>query len=268
MQIKLSTNLPSVADAYRRAERQVPFALARALTLTAKDVRDAEKKGMAVFDRPTAFTLNAVYLRPATKQSLQAEVWLKGDGSRDNTPGRHYLLPQIEGGSRPLKRFEQRLIRAGYMGSNERAVPGAGAQLDSFGNISRGQIVKILSQLKTAAVLGDSSNATDSKRSRAKRAKEQYFVAGVGSRTGRGSWKNGTKGQHLPPGVWVRRSFGPLGTAVKPVLLFVGRAVYRKRYDFFTIADTVVSRRFNGHWQTSWESAMATARFSQQGRLV
>lgn len=268
MQIKLSSNLPSVAEAYRRAERQVPFALARALTFTARDVRDAERKGMSVFDRPTSYTLNSLYLRPATKQTLQAEVWLKGDGSRDAAPGRHYLLPQIEGGSRPLKRFEQRLVRSGYMSSNERAVPGSGAQLDSYGNVSRGQIVKILSQLKTAAVSGDTSNATNSKRSKAKRAKELYFATGVGSRMGAGSWKNGGKSQHLPPGIWVRRSFGPLGTAVKPVLLFVSRANYRKRFDFFTIADTVVSRRFGTHWQASWTTALATARFSQQGTLV
>src|SRR4051812_29538582 len=116
MQISVKTNFPSVIAALNRAERQVPFALARALTQTAKEVKDAEVKAIATsFDRPTAFTLNSVYMRPATKQRLEAEVWLKGDGSRDNTPGRHFLLPQIEGGNRPLKRFEQRLVLAGYM---------------------------------------------------------------------------------------------------------------------------------------------------------
>jgi hypothetical protein len=264
MQISIRTNFPEVKAGFARAGNQMPFALARALTFTGRDVKEGEEKEiLAVFDRPTTWTKRSVFLQPATKQKLQARVWLK-DGSRPE----HYLLPQIEGGSRPLKRFEQRLIRAGHMGASERAVPGAGAQLDSYGNISRGQIVKILSQLQTAAVVGDFSNATNSKRSKAKRAKEQYFVAGVGSRVGKGSWKNGNKSQHLAKGVWVRRSFGALGTAVKPVLLFVDRVNYKRRFKFFEVADRIVTSRFPAHFEASFQEAMRTARFSVQGSLL
>lgn len=270
MKINVTHNFPQVKDALLKAQRQVPFALTRALTKTAQDVREAERGAMrGVFDRPTPFTLNALYLRPATKQRLEAEVWLKGDGSRDNQPGSHYLRPQIEGGDRPLKRFEQRLVRAGYMQASERAVPASGANLDAYGNISRGQIVKILSQLKTAAVQGDFSDATSSRRSRAKRSKEAYFVSrGPGTAFGGGAWKSGLKSQHLPRGIWVRRNFGAWGTAVKPVLLFVPRASYRARYKFFEIGEKVVQRRFGAHWQQSWSEALRTARFAEQGRLL
>jgi len=264
LKININHNFPEVSAALARAQRQVPFALARALTKTGQDVRDAQRKEIVrVFDRPTPYTRNSVYLKPATKQKLQAEVWLK-DGNRPS----HYLLPQIEGGDRPLKRFEARLVRAGYMQPTERAVPAAGARLDQYGNISRGQIVQILSQLKTAAVVGDYSDATNSKRSRAKREREAYFVSrGPGSWTGRGAWKNGLKSQHLPRGIWVRRSFGALGTAVKPVMLFVSRVHYRPRYRFFELADRVVQQNFGRHWDESWDLALRTARLSQQGSL-
>ncbi len=271
MKIDIKHNFPDVQRSLRQLRTEVAGkATASALNKTAQDVREAERKAMrGVFDRPTPYTLNSLYMRPATKQRLEAEVWLKGDGSRDNAPGRHYLLPQIEGGARALKRFEQRLVRVGYMQASERAVPAAGAQLDTYGNISRGQIVKILSQLKTAAVLGDYSDATNSRRSRAKRAKEAYFVSrGKGAYFGGGAWKNGLKDQHLPRGIWVRRSFGAWGTAVKPVLLFVARATYRPRYPFFKIAETVVQRRFGAHWQRSWAEALRAARFAEQGRLL
>lgn len=269
MQIKITTNFPEVRKALDSAAKQVPFALAKALTKTAQVVRDEQKKEIGrVFNRPTAFTLNAIYIRAATKQRLEAEVWLKGDGYQEGSR-RNHLNPSVFGGSRPLKRFEQRLVRVGIMQPSERAVPGAGAVLDSFGNMSRGQIVKILSQLQTAAVLGDSSNATNSKRSKAKRAKEAYFVSrGPGSWTGRGAWKNGNKSQHLPRGVWVRRSFGALGTAVKPVLLFVKGATYRPQYKFFELAQRVIDQQFVVHFNAAFSDALKTARFSEQGKLI
>lgn len=254
--IDVKSNFKDVEAAYARAASQVPFALARALTKTGQDVKAAQQAEIVkVFDRPTPYTRNAVYLSPATKQRLKAEVWLKW-GSRPD----HYLLPQISGGDRPLKRFEQRLVLAGYMRREERAVPASGARLDAYGNMSRGQIVQILSQLKTAAVVGDYSDASDSRRSRAKRAKEGYFLSrGPGSWMGRGSWKNGLMHQTLPRGVWLRRNFGAMGTAVRPVLLFVPRVRYKPIYRFFELADQVVSRQFHGHFNESWSIAMRTA---------
>lgn len=269
MQIKISTNFPEVRKALDRAAKQVLFALAKALTATARSVKAAQGKEMRkVFDRPTAYTQNSLFIKRATKKELQAEVWFKGDGP-DDVKERHYISPNIFGGNRPLKRFEQRLVRVGIMQPSERAVPGAGAVLDSYGNMSRGQIIKILSQLQTAAVLGDFSNATNSKRSKAKRAKEAYFVSrGPGSWTGRGAWKNGNKSQHLPRGVWVRRSFGALGTAVKPVLLFVNGANYRPQYKFFELGSRVIAEQFPPHFNAAFEEALKTARFSEPGKLI
>lgn len=252
-----------VVKALNVAESQLQFALAKAITATAQQVREAERNEMRkVFVNPTPFTLNSLYLRSATKARLQAEVWLKW-GSQPE----HYLLPQIQGGARPLKRFEQRMVMNGLMGPGQRAVPAAGAKLNAYGNMSKGQIVQILSQLRTDVVSGVSQNATNSKRSRAKRSRVAYFVSrGTGSAKGRGAGARRATVQNLPAGVWARYTFS-WGSAVKPVLLFVNGTRYSRRFDFFKVADATVSRAFPGAFEAAARDAMRTARLSQQGGL-
>jgi len=257
MKIDVRDNFPQVKAAMRENAKQVTFATAVALTRTAQDVRAAEKQGMqTAFDRPTAFTLNSLFVKPATKVDLTARVWLK------DYYGPNFLMPQITGGARPQKRFEQLLMQRGIMNATERAVPGAGAKLDSYGNISRGQIVQILSQLQSFNVSGFDANATNSKRSKSKRAREAYFVStGKGAKAyGRSSWKGGHKSQHLERGVWVRISFGATNTVVLPVLLFVGKATYRKRYPFDQIGQDTIAKAFPGHFDREYARAIATAR--------
>lgn len=256
-QVNVTSNLPQVQAALAHDAKQAGFALVVALTRTARDIKPAEIEEMrSVFDRPTRYTLNSVYVDPATKAKPEARVWLK-DGDRPT----HYLVPQIAGGGRPLKRFEEVMVQAGYMGRGERAVPGAGAQLDAYGNMSRGQIVQILSQLRAFNLAGSDQNATGSRRSRAKRAQVQYFLSrGRGAVTGRGAWKNGMKEQHLPRGVWMREAFGAWGSAVKPVLLFVSRMQYRLIFKFREVAERVVARRFGGHFDQAYAQARRTAR--------
>jgi len=257
MRIDVRDNFASAQAAMRENEKQATYATAVALTRTAQDVRADEKQGMqSAFDRPTPFTLNALFLKPAKKTDLTARVWLK------DYYGPNFLMPQIEGGGRPQKRFEQLLMQRGLLKANERVVPGAGAKLDSYGNMSRGQIVQILSQLQAFNVSGFDANATGSKRSKAKRARESYFFStGKGTRPfGRRSWKAGRKVQHLERGVWVRMEFGATHTVVLPVLLFVSGVRYRKRYPFLEIAEATVQRQFPGHFDREYARALASAR--------
>lgn len=242
--ISARTDFSDVLKALDNLERGAPYAMATALTRTAYDVKDAATRAMAdLFDKPTPYTLRSMRVWGANKTNLRAIAWLK-DGNRPQ----HYLLPMIEGGDRPLKRFEERLRMLGYMKSSERAVPGTAAQLDNYGNMSRALIVKILSQLKTAVVQGDFSNASESRRSKAKRSKVAYFAsAGRGSNVER--WRGGKMqsfAQNLPAGIWERRVHA-WGSSVRPVLLFVSRAKYGKRFDFFGIASSVIAARFPVH---------------------
>ena len=265
LKINAKALMGDALKALRDFESQVPFATAMALTNTIKDVKEAQVQEMRrAFQTPTPYTLGSLYLRPATKARLEAMTWLKDSGRP------HYLLPQIEGGGRPLKRFEQRLVMTGLMRHDQRAVPAAGAKLDAYGNMSRGQIVQILSQLKTAVVQGDFSNATNSKRSRAKRQAVAYFVShGAGSRRHGFQGKRG-KGvmyeQHLPAGVWARYQFA-WGSAVKPVLLFVSKTNYTKRFDFFGVAEKTINANLMVRLNEAINRALSTARLSKQGSL-
>jgi hypothetical protein len=258
MKFDVRDNFPQVKRLLDEQRRQVPFAVALALTRTAQDVKKAEQAEMrSAFDRPTPFTLNSLFIKPATKQSLEARVWVK-----DTERPTHYLLPQIAGGDRSLKRFEQLLVQRGVMRTEERAVPGGAAKLDAYGNVSRGQIVKILSQLQAFNLAGSTANASGGKRSKVKRARESYFVStGPGTRPmGKRSWRNGRMQQTLPRGVWVRKPHNVLGSFVQPVLLFVSRAAYRTQFMFDEVAQSTIARVLPGHLDAAIERALATAR--------
>ncbi|WP_183025660.1 hypothetical protein [Variovorax sp. UMC13] len=258
MRIDVRDNFPAAQAAMRANGKQARFATAVALTRTGSDVRAEVKVGMQTrFDRPTAFTLNSLFLKPATREDLTARVWVK-DSERPS----HYLLPQIMGGARQQKRFEQLLVQRGVMRAGERAVPGAGAIIDSHGNMARSQITKILSQLQAFNMAGFDANATNSKRSVSKRKREAFFFStGPGTHPyGRRSWKRGRMKQHLARGIWSRISFGAMSSAVLPVLLFVDRAAYSKRLPFEEISQRTIARVFPGHFDREMAKALATAK--------
>ena len=199
------------------SDRRLRAGLATALTRTARLV-DAEWTGQlsTKFDRPTPLTLKATVVQTAQADKLQAVVMLR-DQSRDRgiAPA-EYLAPQEEGGQRGLKKFERALQSQGSMPSGWRVVPGKYAQLDGFGNISRGQIVQVLAQLGSAYSPGYqrviSTSAAKRAASAVRRGREYVAIvkrAKVGS---------------LAPGVYQRS-----GKALLPVFIYTPRATYTKR---------------------------------------
>lgn len=64
-------------------EKQIPFAMSKAINETAKEVKaDLVNEIKKVFDRPTSYTLNSVFIKPATKRDLTAIVGLKEWGGK------------------------------------------------------------------------------------------------------------------------------------------------------------------------------------------
>jgi hypothetical protein len=222
--------------------RDVAFWTASALTATAKDVEAAEiAKFSEVFDRPTRFTLGALYVKPATPNDLVAEVRFKeGFGS---IPARKYLGPQVEGGSRAHKSHELRLIRAGIMRSDEFAVPGAGVVLDAHGNMKGGEIERILSQVGAAEQFaGYKANATKRSLGRAKRkGTGRYFVLRPDAANVRYQRRD------VRPGIYWRKG----ATDIVPIVVFVRSPRYKKRLPFEQTARDVVSRRFLDHFNAA-----------------
>jgi hypothetical protein len=114
--------------------RHLPFATARALTLTARSASEAGRKEIPqVFKSPTPYTQNSIAFTPATKQSLTARVFVKDRVSKGGASPARYLLPEVRGGDRSLKRFEKALKSAGVMPPNLFAVPGGAASIDQYG---------------------------------------------------------------------------------------------------------------------------------------
>lgn len=220
----LSRLSSKLTDAERR---QLPFTLARALTRAGQAAqRDVRDTIATIYDRPTPFTLRSTFLQPARKANLETAVFFK-DFAPKGTPAGRYLAPTLEGQARRQKRSERAFGAAlGYAGLY--LAPARAAQLDAYGNLNRGQLVKVLSAL---GALGEASLSANG--SRGKRRGEQYFAVLPGRPQGRGGDSGG-----LPPAIYqvVNSAFG---RAVRPIYTITRAApAYRKFWDF---ADTARS---------------------------
>lgn len=246
IRLEVKSELPALISKIKNLrEDQLPFAIASAVTKTAQSAKRALEAAMPfTFDRPTPYTLGSLYLSPATKGLPVAKIWIKDDAGK-GTPASKYLLPEIAGGQRSMKRFERRLQLIGLMPAGMYAVPGEGANLDAYGNISASTIEQILSALGAAEIFsGYKANRTRASRARKGGRIAEYFVGSPGG---------------APLGVYRRFGFAH-GSAVKPILIFVRSAVYRPRYDFQEIAAKVVRDEFPRQFSEAYQRAVATAR--------
>lgn len=214
------------------SDRRFAAAVATSLSRTAAALKDEYRRRLPeVLDRPTPYTLNSLFVKPARAADLSAMVWFKDDraASQAGTPATKYLLPQVRGGGRGLKRMERLLQMAGHLPAGYVTVPGQGARLDSYGNMERGQIIQILSQLRITAVSGFTRNLSFNERKKVaalRRAGGRFFVLPVGG--------------PAAPGVYQREL---VGRNITPVLMFVQGAAYSPRFDFDGIGRRFVAQR-------------------------
>lgn len=239
------------------AKKQTPFATANAINTLLFASLAAEKREMErVFDRPTRYTLNSLRVRKAKKTDLAGRMWVKSklDAGKGTSP-ENYLLPNIEGGPRKAKRFEVALRRIGVLPEGWLSVPGEGATLDAYGNMSRAQIVQLLSWFHAFGEQGYRANITEKTKARLKRGtKRKYGISYYAAIPGR------EKTRKLTPGIYKRIRTG-FGTATVPVLIFIRRANYQaKRFDFEGIADRYVRAHFRAEFEKQMRRAIATAR--------
>lgn len=217
--------------------RRVQAAVATALTRTAVAVRaDAQAGLRQSLDRPTPYTLRQLRFVPATAdrpvaavgfnvaaiQDIQGNVIRFADLGPGETPAGNYLTPNIQGGTRRDKGLEVALRAAGFLPPAWFAVPGAGARIDGYGNVSRGQVIQVLSQLRLQLVGGFNRSLSGGSGARAaqKKAGGRFFVIPPGGRR--------------QPGVY-QREF--IGRNVTPVFIFVRTVRYSPRYRFDQIAE-------------------------------
>lgn len=245
LKIEANTNVEELSKALRTlGSKQIPFALALMATRLAQLVKKGELAVMrARLDRPTATTMNSLYVKPAKKGNPEARAFFK-DAWTSGVPADTYLQQAVKGGRRPHKRFEKALIAKGIMQPGQYALP-APSVLNQFGNVPRGTITKILSGLGAAeTVSGVQANATGSKRSKRKGNADKYFAGDV----------DGTQG------IWERRKTA-FGDAVRPVFVFSeGEPGYRVIVPFYKIADNIVKANRTKEFASAMDQALSTAR--------
>lgn len=218
MQVDIRSNIKEVVGWTEALfTDQLPFAVASALTATVRDVWSAESDEIAkVFEKPTPFTKRAVAYTQARKNELRAMVFLKPAQAQ-------YLFQEIEGGKREVKKFEERF---GPIGAAAVAMPGGGASVNQYGNLSKAQILKIANELNSSG------------------GAKRYF-------------KGTPRGHALPPGIYARVDNN---TKIVPVLVFAKDATYKKRFAFSELAERTVDARFEKNLMVAWERALRTAR--------
>ncbi|MCM2317891.1 MAG: hypothetical protein NDI93_01010 [Pseudomonas sp.] len=224
--IRISGLEDALKDVQRLAGDLPGRAIADALNHTANQVRQALQADMAsVFARPTPFTVNALRVLNATPSSLEAAVWVKDEKAR-NAKGmapEDWIAPQVFGGSRAVKKSEELLRRKGILPPSKFIVPGKGARLDAYGNISRGHLIQILSGLKTLNRDGYTADASAQWRSFRKGHERAFFVLYRGK---------------TPIGIAERR-----GKRMAVVLAFVSEPSYSRRLDFHGVAERVADAK-------------------------
>lgn len=182
------------------------------------------------FDRPTRFAINAPRVFKARAGDDSVEVFLKDP---PGFHGKHFLLPEVEGGKREEKGFEFRLGNAAT-----RYVPSSAAPLDAFGNVQRKVYQAVLAQV--GAHRDPLQNETDESRAKRKRKKSRGgFGIGAFFRVRAG---DGNRGK-LKPGIYERTETA-FGSAVKPIFVEARSVTYKPRLDFYGIVQREFQARY------------------------
>ncbi len=263
MKVSVVNNLPSVLAAMRSGSSQVPYALSVALNASVEKARVTVRSEMqGVFVQPTQWFLNSLRVKRSSKIDLNAELGFKDKNSVENS--RSMIEPHVYGGARHFKAMEARLFSMGLLPAGFNAVPGGAASLDANGNMSRGQISQLLNVLGTYTEAGynKANAATRARLAKGNAKKNQYgFAYFVNPVNGAG------RNKHLMPGVYQRISTG-FGSSLKPILVFVKRANYKQRLDFFGIARRVIDKEFPSEFDKAFDQAVRTALLKTQGPLL
>lgn len=212
--IQSTGSIASLVNSMRDVHgRLVPYAAATALTRTARIAarEDLPAEMQRVFKNPRSYTLNSLFVQPASKGNLSARVMVKTKAQ--GTSPEHYLFPEVAGGARNPKGFEQALRLSGLLKPGERVVPALRLPEAQFE--SGAFIRKTLRQVEASANKG---------------ARTGVFAGAVGRKGTRGIWRD--------DGVPGRRR-------VQLLFLFVNKAPsYRARLNFQNVVEQAAQREF------------------------
>ena len=263
-------NIKVIADGAIKAignlEKQQRAATMIALTKTAVHTKRMMVEEFKGFDRPTPATLKSFFVDPAKREKLWSRVYLKDTslGGKNRKSAAEIFGHHFEGGHRLRKALEGLLTQYNFIKPGEMVVPGGAAKLDRYGNMGRGQINQILSQLKIVRS-GFDNAPTKSRRSKRNVARAGVIFWSYGREankkplidkdTGIEYGYSGGAASRLARGAWVRD-----GGRVRPLLLVVRSATYRKRFDMQRTGQDAVDRYFRAEFDAALVKVKATER--------
>ena len=109
---------------------QLPWIATKTLQKLAQGVKEDLRQEMQTkFKNPNSWTLNSIGITPSNKTKLITEIFHKDvlTGARKGgNPAAFYLRPQVLGGEVYKTKFQQRLIRKGFMEADNYMKPTAG----------------------------------------------------------------------------------------------------------------------------------------------
>lgn len=220
------------------SDKKIKVAAVAAINSAAYKAAEATKAEMQrVFERPTPWVLGGVRYNKATKDTLEAKIDFDKWGNKTNVTVEKVLQAEIMSGQRRHKRHEIALQRVGILPPGMAIVPGGAAEIDQYGNMKGSQIVQIIAWFRAAGEQGYKSNMNDKGRARLGRDNKktgaygfQYFA--IQKATGK-----------LMPGIYKRIKTG-FGSAIKPVMVFVRMPSYKRRLDFYGVAERAALEEF------------------------
>jgi hypothetical protein len=245
LDLKITTNIPEkVGKLALLTDLQFRYAVAQAMTDSAKAGQKAITDSMSRYiDRPTPFTQRSTYVSFANPNKLRAEVGFKQFATK-GTPAGKYLSAMARGGDRSHKRSESVLRGAGAIGRSQYIVPRREWQGDPYGNVPRGTMTMVLSQLKAFNTAGATLNASNSVRSRRKRETAgQFFM----SRSGRAIL-------YRPPG-------GDSRDVETAFMVLDDAPNHEKRFPIVRLLNEEIARSYPRHIRSSLERELRRAGF-------
>jgi hypothetical protein len=197
-----------------------------ALAETVDDLHTRELMEMdQVFDKPTPYVKRGLKKRyPGQAGVLHAgihfEEWPIGKSPAD------IIAPHVFGGQRRLKKSERRLQSFGVAPAGSWTVMSSGYPKNQYGNIAGARYTQMLNEV--GALLDTAARGTNTKRksSAEKRAARgwQFFLYTP-------------KGAQFPVGIAEKRG----KTGMKMMLSFTRQPNYRKRFNYFEVAQKQIA---------------------------
>lgn len=242
--LKVSTD---GVDAVRKAlaglaRDEIPTAMRNLVNDTARDIiKREEQEIQRVFDRPTRLMQKPFWLsQKATKEKPTATISIKDVYGRRGRAIGNALEPHIPGyeNIRESKGMERALRHRGLLGRNQYLVPSRTMKLNKFGNITGATASKMLNDI--GAFKGVAGFESTTKSSKAK-----YIWGTAKTRSGK-----------TVTGIWIVSRWRNYQPAALAMVVVNKPPTYKKRFDFFGIANEHADKVMPKHARLAFEHAI------------